>query len=71
MGEIQAWMPRKAALLSEAFATFRAECRPVRDKARFKTLVRSKVSIWYGLVLMVERDKAFFDVRVYAVNSVA
>jgi len=50
MGESQAWMPRKAALLSEAFATFRAECRPVRDKARFKTLVRSKVSIWYGMV---------------------
>jgi len=28
---------------------------------RLKALVRSEVSIWHGLVLMVERDKAFFD----------
>jgi hypothetical protein len=48
-----------AALLSKALASFRAEDRPVRRKLLLEALIRGEVSIWHGLVLMVERDKAF------------
>ena len=54
-------MLRQSGLAVEGARSVRAEGRPVGRKVRFKALVGSEVSIWHCRVLMVERDKAFFD----------